>query len=241
MNPKEEIVGDKENAQEESPINNVSDFIFALKERFNRESTPEEEKRLLAHQLFKINLGLNTAGLKADEVLVRRLPDGVLGLYNSGNRKISAAENLLEDFSADSRLFKTVFVHEATHKEGIMDEGLNMLKIKKEFAVTPGIYEKEQQAAARTLSGVGVDKSLGIYDWDHPEKLVDYYLEVEIDKCVKEKVTKSNLGRILEREADELSKRLNKGLPDLFSKYKMDGDSIRNKIRKILSAKEGKN
>lgn len=247
--------GDKEAAPEmaEYPearnfnISTVYDFIQALKWSYDEaeENEDNDTRRLLGHQIVKIHAGLNAAGLSANEVMVKEMENGTLGTYNRGGHKISAAKAMLEDFKTDERLFRTVFVHEKTHKEeGIADEGFTQLRTERKTSATPGIYENEKAQAKRIFYKEGIDHALVLYDIDRPEKLVDDYLEVEllgkINKTQLKELTvdKKKLDRVVKEQSGKLAGLLKDGVPRLYDKLK--SGYIKDKTRKILEERIGK-
>lgn len=213
----------------------VNDFIDCLKWSYD-EAEDEKTRRRLAHQIIKIEVGLSAAKLNSREVKVSRMPDGVLGLYDLNNNQIEISEDMLSDFNSDERLIKTVFVHEKTHKEGIHDEGLTQIRVRERISAAPGIYTKEQQEAKRTFYKTGIDKALDLYDIDHPEKLVDYYLEVEIGRAFpgqkKKLITEKNIDKITGKQSDKLSDKFKDGAEELYNK--LESGYIKNKVKEIL-------
>ena len=160
---------------------------------------------------------------------------GILGIYNPANREIGASEDMLTDFNSDERLFRTVFLHEATHKEGIEDEGLTQLSVEKETCATPGIYTAEKQKARRTFYTIGIDKALELYKIKNPERLADYFLKVELKiKYGGKEIKNKKLGFISRKEADRLEGQLKKGAEELTKQLKTTGYNFKIKVKEIL-------
>jgi hypothetical protein len=227
-------------------ISTVYDFIQALKWSYDEAEAKgdTEIQKKLAYQLVKIETGLGAADLAANEVLVTEMEPGVLGTYSPGKNRISASRDMLEDFSSDMQLFKTVFIHEKTHKDGIADEGLTQLRTERKTSAVPGIYEGEKSAARRTFYKTGLDQALVTYDIDHPEKLVDLYLEAELEKKYDKFAIKKLMGgKTFDREAakaaDNLADFLKKGAPRLHERLKERSYDYEKKVKKTL-AKIGK-
>lgn len=220
-------------------VNTVKDFIDSLKWNYD-EAKNEKMRRKISYQIIKIEIGLRAARIDAREVRVSKMPDGTLGLFNPQNKKIDVSEDLLSDFNADTQLLETVFVHEKTHKEGIYDEGLTQLRVRQKIpSAAEGIYPAEQKEAQRTFYKTGIDNALGLYDIDHPEKLVDYYLEVEIRRAIPERkrklFTKNYVAKIAKEQADKLSKKFKEGAEKLFGKLESKGYNFQKKIEDILT------
>lgn len=224
----------QEKIEIEAGVETVEDFINALRLSYNQ-SEDEGEKSKLAHQIVKIEIGLQAAGLNAKDIRVKQMPDGMLGTFNTQDKKISASEDLLEDFNSDQQLFKTVFVHEKTHKEGILDEGLTQLWVKKKLpAATPGIYDNEVGAAKRTFASISDEKLFKFYDIKIPRKLIDYYFEEEIKKNYHKRITERNLEIEVKSLSERLSEKLSKGAEEIFERYKSNNYSVIGKVREEL-------
>lgn len=251
--PVEEITPTEEaERSQEQKIDTLADFLEAAK--FNYDETEDQEfKKKLAYQIVKIEIALGSAGLAAGQVYVRSTPEGVLGYYDSASKQIALAEDVLADYSADQQLYKTILRHEKIHKEGIVDEGLAQIKVRKLISATPGIYTGEQAKARRTFYRAGTDKALELYDIDKPEELMDYFLEVELEKDWPGKIErefsqlsgeekiKEALEKFSRRKAEEMVKKLDKGAPRLQEKLKERGYNFKRETKEILKDLYNKN
>lgn len=224
-------------------IETVADFIRLLELRLKKaqdEKNGENEQDLF-YQIVKIKNGLNTAGLAASEVRVREMQPGVLGTFDSGNREIAASENLLADFGSDARLFRTVFLHEATHRNKIADEGLCELSVEMKIDAVPGIYNAEKQKAKKTFNELlGMSDAIELYNIDEPEKLAEGYIaaklkkELGIKKAQEILADKKKLGNNINKLKTEVGDSLEKGAPRLYEKLKTRGFDFKKKITGAL-------
>jgi hypothetical protein len=218
-------------------INTVSDFINSIKYTLSEKIEDDDQKnsQQLWYQIHKIDLGLKSAQLSADKVRVKRMPDGVLGMYDPNGKQISIDEDLLEDFNTNTQLFKTVFVHEKTHYDGIADEGLTQIRVRKKISATPGIYESEVAKAKRAFYLEGVDKVIELYEMKHPDKLMDYYLETELKKKFKKNdLVGHDLNIKTKSQATIYKDRFKKGAPRLFDKLKQRNYKFSEKILELF-------
>ena len=243
--PKPELVKPKEDIEQEKEqreINTVKDFIDDLEWKHN-ECEDEQMKNKIALQVTKIETALRVSGLNADKVYISRMPDGVLGLFDSNANRIEFSEDLLSDFNSGEQLMKTVFVHEGVHKnKKFVDEGLTQLFVKKRISATPGIYEEEQRAAKRAFYKIGVDKALKLYDIDHPGRLfgeclrtgleIKYKGQTKILKGIES--NKRKLEFVSSKEKERISREFKKGAEELFKKLIPHGYDIKKNIKKIL-------
>jgi hypothetical protein len=144
----------------------LADFIEYLKKRHQESDNMEEKQDINRHKL-NIVLGLQSANLDAKTVKVKVLPDGVLGAcaINENGRPIMISKSFLEDFKSNQAKITAVLVHENIHHEGIYDEGLTMIKTKKEVANSPEAYTAEQGKARRTFSKLTVEKLWIFMTW----------------------------------------------------------------------------
>jgi len=224
-------------------IETVADFIRLLELRLKEAQDDKngESEQELFYQIVKIKSGLNTAGLSADEVRVREMPSGVLGTFDPGNREIAAAGKLLADFGSEERLFRTVFLREATHRDKIMDEGLCELSVEMKIDAVPGIYTSEKQKAKKTFNDLlGMGEAIELYNIDEPEKLAEGYIAAKLKKEIGIKKVQEILAdkKLLKSEVDKLKgsidKDLKSGAPRLSDKLKDRGFDFGKKIKKAL-------
>lgn len=215
----------------EIKINTVADMIDSLKWSYDLTEN-EEIKKQLAYQIIKIEAALNTAGLPANEVYVEETPEGVLGLYYPKEDKKVAAKDLLEDFDSTQQLITHVIYHEMTHSKGYADEGITEIKVNKELPAMMRFYVTEQQKAKSVFYDLGIDKTLDLYEIDSPEELIDYYLEVELEKKLKSTTKKLKP----EEEAKKLSDELKQGVERLYERLEQKhGKSyIKTRVKEIL-------
>lgn len=235
-----EFENDQENEKERQEINieTVADFIKALE--LSYDIAPDKEtQQAIGHQIVKINMGLNATDYSAEDVKVEETTDGVLGLYYPNSNKTAISAELLEDFSSASSLIIHVLSHEEKHKEGVADEGMVELALKKKLPTNLVFYLSEQQMAERAFYNVGTGKALNLYDMDNPAELADCYLSVELEKEYKNSKTEmkklareSYLNKKVNDEADSLSHRLKEGVPRFYER--LSQGYIRDKVRDIL-------
>jgi len=229
---------------EKVSVDTMGDFIDVLKMHI-LSSEDEEVRKVLYHHMVKLEGSLVAAGLRADDIYARKTPKGILGYYDPDGGSIAISLDLLKDFTADKKLYDTVLVHERTHKEGIMDEGLCQKFTAKKIGAVHGIYEAEQKEAMRTFDRVGIEKVFELYERDNPERLTEYYMEVEAEYLWNEKYSrayKENIQRGMGSEeamsfiwrdaSDEMKKALENGAPRLLEK--LDEGYLEKKLKKIL-------
>jgi len=227
-----------EDKYEEAEIDTLADFIEVLKNNYDK-TEDKEVKRLLAHQIIKIEISLSKTNppLSKTDVKIRQAPEGVLGYYIPTSGEIAIDRDLIQDFNTEQKLITHVLVHENLHKSGISDEGMVELKVKKLIDPVPGIYEHEQAHAKTTFYQVGMDKALDLYDIDDPTELTVYYLEVELEKKWNERLKqdfintvekdkmepKKVLEGVLQSYAEELEDEFEDGVERLYKKLKAQG------------------
>ncbi|OGF26353.1 hypothetical protein A2468_03090 [Candidatus Falkowbacteria bacterium RIFOXYC2_FULL_46_15] len=240
----EETLPDMEK-EEELPfhIDTAADFIRLLELRFKeaQESKNNENEKDLFYQIIKIKNGLNTAGLSADEVRVREMQPGVLGTFDPGNREIAGAKAMFDDFGSDERLFRTVFLHEATHRDRIADEGFCELSVEMKIDAVPGIYNTEKQKAKKTFNDLlGMSDAIELYNIDEPEKLAESYIAAKLEKELGVRkaqeilADKKKLGNSINKLKTEVGDNLEKGAPRLYEKLKSRGFDFKKKITAAL-------
>lgn len=224
----------------EIKINTVADFVDALEWSYDLTEDKETQKKL-GHQITKIEMSLNSAGFSADKVYVEKTPKGVLGLYYPSDRKTAVSKDLLEDFIAGQRFIAHVLYHERMHKKGSADEAVAEIKTKESIPISVQFYVSEQEKFRGTFHKVGRDKALSIYNIAHPDKLVDCYLEVELENNYKGKTgklkkleNKRSLEFTVNKEAEGLAKKFKKGVPRLNEKLEQRNYSIKAKVREVL-------
>ncbi len=231
--------------EEELPfhIDTAADFIRLLELRFKeaQESKNNENEKDLFYQIIKIKNGLNTAGLSADEVRVREMQPGVLGTFDPGNREIAGAKAMFDDFGSDERLFRTVFLHEATHRDRIADEGFCELSVEMKIDAVPGIYNTEKQKAKKTFNDLlGMSDAIELYNIDEPEKLAESYIAAKLEKELGVRkaqeilADKKKLGNSINKLKTEVGDNLEKGAPRLYEKLKSRGFDFKKKITAAL-------
>ena len=177
----------KEMPWEKVEIDTMKDFIDVLKMQYDFVQD-EAIKAKLAYHIIKLEIALNVAHVSAREVFVRKTPDGILGYYDRNADQIAISRDQLDDFTTDQQLYNTVLVHEKTHQEGIMDEGLAQKVVARKISATPGIYAHEQRDVQNTFYRVSMEKALDLYEIENPQELTEYYLEVELKKLWEEKL-----------------------------------------------------
>ncbi|MFH0892070.1 MAG: hypothetical protein V1867_04800 [Candidatus Falkowbacteria bacterium] len=243
-NKREEVLPDMEKP-ETLPFNidTAADFIRLLELRLKeaQESKNDKNEKELFYQMVKIKSGLNTAGLSADEVRIREMQPGVLGTFDPGNREIAGAKAMFEDFGSDERLFRTVFLHEATHRDRVADEGFCELSVEMKIDAVPGIYDAEKQKAKKTFNELlGMKGAIELYNIDEPEKLAEAYIAAKLEKelgirkaqeiLADKKILKSETEKLKEDIGDDLKK----GAPRLHEKLKTRGFDFKKKITGAL-------
>jgi len=232
---------EKVGEQVEIKINTMADFLKSLKWSYDL-TEDENAKKQIAHQIVKIEMGLNGTGYSAEDVKVEDTSDGVLGLYSPGSGKTAISKDLLEDFETSQQLIKHVLVHERNHKEGIYDEGLAERKASKRLSDGLSFYVGEQQRAKSAFYREGIDKALELYDLDNPDELFEYYLQVELEKNFKgqdsklRKIKENEKSReiIVDQQEEKIRKGFKKGADELFDKLKQRNYSIKKRTREIL-------
>lgn len=240
-----EVSAPEEERRETLPfhIDTVADFISLLEIRL-REARGREgaaDAGAIFYQIVKIRNGLSSAGLRADEVRVREMEPGVLGVFDPANREIAAARALLEDFGGEERLFAAVFLHEATHREGVADEGPCQLMVEMKVGAVPGVYPAEKRGTKKTFNDIlGMNKAAELYDIDEPEKLAEGYIAAKLKKemkiaAVKEiSADRKKFKSVTEKLKKEVGDSLEKGAPRLYGKLKAQGFDFRKKIEKAI-------
>lgn len=230
---------------ETEEIDTMKDFIDSLKWDYDATEDPELKQKLAFH-IVKLEMALQVSGLTSDAVYVRYTPEGVLGYFDPQAKKIAISREELEDFNTDQQLYNTVLYHEKTHKEGIADEGLTQKLVVKKISATPGVYTYEQTEAQKTFYKVGLDKALDLYEIEKPQKLTEYYLEVELEKLWNEKLrsvfqkksgkkdAKKILKDISKNDAERLERSFKDGVPRLYDKLKSMGYSIKDMAQEVL-------
>jgi hypothetical protein len=179
----------------EKEVKTIEDFIDCLKWNFDN-TEDEAERRLLGHQIVKIEIGLRTAGLDAGMIKVGWMENGTLGTYDIAENEISISADLLSDFKTESKLFELVLVHEKIHQEGNLSEGMTELAAEKKVGVVTVVYAKEKEHVIKTFRKEGVDKAISLYDIDDPEKLAAYYFDVELEDIWKHKDLEKKFSRL---------------------------------------------
>lgn len=233
----------------EQKVDTLKDFLDVLKNNYDL-TDDANLKRLLAHQILKIEMALNSVDLPlaAERIKVRNTPEGVLGYYETETGNITIDEAILQDFNTEQRLIKHVLVHESLHKEGVADEGMVELMVKKLISPMPGIYKGEQAQAKATFFTTGLDKALELYNIDNPQKLVRYYLEVELEKKwqerlkqrffkkrkIPQKKERKILATIAKSEIESLEKDFERGVARLYEKLKKLGFNFKKNSLEIL-------
>ena len=230
--------------KKEFEVNTVADFF--KKEEWEFENCDDESaKRKIGHQIIIIKMGLSKAGLSVHEVYVKKLPKGVLGIFDTQNRRISLGEDLLSDPNTKVGEFEMVGVHEgvAHKKDGIYDEGLAQIRTEKKIGRSTDIYQTEKQEARRTFRREGVDKALELYDLKNPDKLFEYYLQAELEKNFRGKIdelkrikkNKRSLNSQASQQKKLIEGRFKKGARELFKKLESKGNySVKKEIEDIL-------
>lgn len=223
----------------ESP-QSVRELLDQWAESYKNPETPADEKGRLAYRLVQMEVGLRLAHVKAEDVKIAEAASGVLGFYQPASRELAITPAGLE---LPPSHYRDVLVHEAVHAgkitgRRILDEGMAQRLTERTVASPmPGIYSGEQHRAEAAFgSGAEMVDVLDKYDFDHPEKLVEPFLEEtwheRWDTIAKQLAdeplahTQRERGRLFDRmfadengDATKLTRLLEKGAPELFEKF----------------------
>ena len=245
--PKEPNLEDSFEQEEEKKekidiqVNTMADFLKSLKWTHDL-AEDEETKRQTAHQITKIEMSLSSAGYSADKIKVKELGDGTLGAYYVVSGEVAISKDLLEDMDAGKRLITHVLRHEKFHKE-FLDEGLTELATSKRLSDGLSFYVTKKQKAESAFYNTGVDKALSLYNIKKPDELLEYYLQVELEKnfqgqtakLKKMKGNERNLEFQVKKQEDKIKEGFKKGASELFKKLRSRNYSIKKRTREILT------
>ncbi len=204
----------------------------------------------LAYKIIRMRMALGVAKLDANEVKIRESETGVLGLYDPATGEVAITEEGLE---LPAEHFADVLVHESGHAgkltgKRLMDEGVaESVTLSKLPGAMQGIYQRERRLTKETFSGVGAEKALRAYDFDHPTRLAEMYLEVELRdqwKKIKEKLPDERpetsaaqdkaLRKAMVGVGKSIKDQFKKGVPDLYEKLREENFDFKGNELKIL-------
>jgi hypothetical protein len=226
--------------EKEFKVDNLEEFIDSLKWRHD-EAEREEERKELSRQIINIEIALQAADLKAADIKVEVLPEGVLGAYDMNKNQIIADKDLLSDFDTDLLTLIGLLKHEKNHQDGIADKGLCQIRTGREVSGGTSFYVSEQNQAKRTFYKLTIDKALDLYKLDHPEKLINDWVELELKDMRKDKEELKNmrekdesLNFFARKDTEILKSRFKKGAEMLLKKYEELGFSMKKKVKEVL-------
>jgi len=240
-NTKEDIteivqeIKDSPEKQEQQEIKNVAEFLEVLEDRIVqcKEDEDSEEEMKLAFHLIKIKGALRQAKLRPEKLNLMSSNNNKMVDYNKSKNKLKVREDILEDLERDQKFLATIFSEiQFEKKENNKDTGFQLLALKKKMPINMEINKKERQATERIFDELGMNTALKLYDFKHPEKLADYFLEKEVEKRLKERKKINKAKSIL--VAIYLSSLFKKGAPELYDRLGDKNYAWRSKVWELI-------